>query len=143
MGRWKPKKPRIPEWAIGAPKHLVSKIVEDFPKFIPPYSMVRQIFAQLDEDFLAHFGRMPVEGDPVFFDRSCAEPRPVQPEEIRRQICETALLCGIEPAYIHAFQEVGVWVTLEQLPIFIHQGDIVFDWVRAVETHRNEFPPDA
>jgi hypothetical protein len=145
MGRWKPKgKPPVPEWAASAPRHLVREIVEKMPQFIPPYAVVDAILDTFHTAFEERFGRRPAEGEPIFFDPACDTPTPVAPEEVRSRIAEVALLSGIEPAYIHAFQTVGVWVTLEQVKHLLdHEEGTVYAWIEAVRMHRAEFPPAA
>jgi hypothetical protein len=145
MGRWKPKgKTPVPEWAAGAPRHLVKEIVEKMPKHIPPYAVVDAILDQFRDAFEERFGRPPAEGEPIFFDPVHDTPTPVDADEIRSQISEKALLSGVDPAYIHAFQTVGLWVTLEQIGYLLgHAPDTIFAWLDAVHQHRIEFPPDA
>jgi hypothetical protein len=145
MGRWKPKgKPPVPAWAADAPRHLTKEIVTTMPKYIPPYAVVEAILAQFRDAFAERFGRPPAEGEPIFFDRAHDTPTPVDLEQVRGQISEKALLSGVDPAFIHAFQTVGLWVTLEQVSYLLgNDPDAVFGWLEAVRQHRAEFPPDA
>lgn len=145
MGRWKPKgKAPIPAWAASAPRHLVQDIVKRMPTVIPPYAVVEEILAQFRDAFVERFGRPPEAGEPIFFDPAHDTPTPVDLEQVRWQISEKALLSGVDPAYIHAFQTVGLWVTLEQVAYLLdHDPDAVYAWIEAVGLHRDEFPPTA
>lgn len=129
MGRWRPKgKKAVPKWASTAPKYLVDDIVREFPKIFPPESSLPQIYDVLEQ----HLEERLPEG----------APRTVTLDEFEAGFAYAALVCGMDPAYIHAFRVAGAWVTLEKISTYLDSGTVVHDWINAVQEHRDEFPPD-
>lgn len=139
MGRWKPKKKPapIPAWAASAPKDRLQEIVVSFPQVFPPYCSVRQI-VEADPGILAL-----VVPHPHDDHRFAIAESQISEEDFYARISHAALLAGMDPAYIHAFQVSGAWITLEQITSFLRYGTVVEDWIHAVHAHRTEFPPDA
>lgn len=129
MGRWKPRRKKIPAWAASAPKQLVDEIVRKFPKIFPSDSTRPLIFDALD----AHLRERLGVGE--------GEPQACTLDDFESGFAHAALLCGMDPAYIHAFRVTGAWVTLEQISFYLDQETVVRDWIEAVHAHRKEFPP--
>ena len=63
--------------------------------------------------FTEKFGRPPGPDDPVFFDPSADEPRPILDEVVDQHMLEAMHKAGVHPALIYAYQKTGRIVTRE------------------------------
>ncbi len=63
--------------------------------------------------FIEKFGRDWRPDDPIFFDPSADEPRPMVEEVLEQKMLEALHTAGIRPAIIYAFQKTGRLVTYE------------------------------
>lgn len=75
---------------------------------------MRDALAGQKAAFRARFGRDMGPDDPVFFDPDADEPVPLTEQQLTAaldSIAEQAAAAGLDPAYIHAWQEVGYIVT--------------------------------
>ncbi|MFE7127562.1 hypothetical protein [Streptomyces sp. NPDC057617] len=91
---------------------------------------------QLDA-FREKFGREPGPGDPMFFDPDADEPTPLTKEyfdDMLLNMAEHAVEMGIDPAFLHAWREVGYVVTEETRSLFTVAEVLAFS--RAVARHR-------
>jgi hypothetical protein len=82
---------------------------------------MRAGFEAQREAFQAKFGRDPGPDDPVFFDPDADEPTPVGKrhwDDSMTAMVEAAEAAGVDPAYIHAWREVGYIVTAENQHLF-------------------------
>lgn len=73
------------------------------------------------EAFRSRFGRDPGPQDPVFFDPEADEPLPMGQrhwDDRITRLAEAAESAGVDPAYIHAWREVGYLVTSENQHLF-------------------------
>ncbi|MFJ8645876.1 hypothetical protein ACIRNI_07110 [Streptomyces sp. NPDC093546] len=87
--------------------------------------------------FREKFGRDPGPGDPLFFDPDADEPTPVTKEHfdgVLLDMAERAADMGIDPAFLHAWREVGYVVTEENRSTFTTAEVLAFG--RAVARHR-------
>ncbi|MFG7943768.1 hypothetical protein [Streptomyces cacaoi] len=88
-------------------------------------------------DFREKFGRDPEPGDPLFFDPGADEPTRLTKEyfdNMMLEMAERAMEEGIDPAYIHAWREVGYVVTEETRSMFTAAEVLAFS--RAVARHQ-------
>jgi hypothetical protein len=67
------------------------------------------------ERFTEKFGRPPRPEDPLFFDPSADEPRPIIEEVIDQHMLEAMHKAGLHPAIIYAYQKTGRIVTQEKM----------------------------
>ncbi|MEU3751760.1 hypothetical protein AB0H17_03180 [Streptomyces olivoreticuli] len=91
---------------------------------------------QLDA-FREKFGREPGPGDPLFFDPDADEPTRLTKEyfdDMMLDMVERAVEMGIDPAFLHAWREVGYVVTEENRSGFTAAEAIAFD--RALARHQ-------
>ncbi|MFI7208363.1 hypothetical protein [Micromonospora aurantiaca (nom. illeg.)] len=82
---------------------------------------MREAFAAQREAFRSRFGRDPGPQDPVFFDPEADEPLPMGQrhwDDGMTRLAEAAESAGVDPAYIHAWREVGYLVTSENQHLF-------------------------
>lgn len=82
---------------------------------------MREGFQAQREAFRAKFGRDPGPEDPVFFDPDADEPTPMGKrhwDEGMTAMIAAAEAAGVDPAFIHAWQEVGYIVTSENEHVF-------------------------
>lgn len=63
------------------------------------------------ERFFNTLGRLPGPDDPLFFDPSVKEPRPIIEEVVDHHMLEAMHKAGICPALIYAYQKTGRIVT--------------------------------
>ncbi|MFJ9446388.1 hypothetical protein ACIRRH_31695 [Kitasatospora sp. NPDC101235] len=73
------------------------------------------------ERFREKFGREPGPDDPLFFDPDADEPRPMPEERITGMLGEMAVLAeqaGIDPAFVHAWRDLGYVVTEDTRHLF-------------------------
>jgi hypothetical protein len=63
--------------------------------------------------FTEKFGRPPGPDDPVFFDPSADEPRPILDEVVDQHMLEAMHKAGVHAALIYAYQRTGRIVTRE------------------------------
>ncbi len=73
-----------------------------------------EAFEELRKAFRKKFGRDPGPTDPVFFDSTASEPRPMtanQQREIVDRIVKEMKSVGIKPAIIYAFRKTGLLLT--------------------------------
>ncbi|MFE7116056.1 hypothetical protein ACFU99_11620 [Streptomyces sp. NPDC057654] len=96
------------------------------------------IDSQLDA-FREKFGREPRSEDPLFFDPDADEPAPLSKEYFDGMLldmAEHADEIGIDPAFLHAWREVGYVVTEENMSL--HTTAEVLAFKRAVARHRQD-----
>ncbi|MFI8928886.1 hypothetical protein ACIG3E_14565 [Streptomyces sp. NPDC053474] len=89
------------------------------------------------EFFREKFGREPGPGDPVFFDPDADEPTRLTREHFDNKLLEMAgraAEIGIDPAFLHAWREVGYVVTEENRSLFTMAEVLAFS--RAVTRHQ-------
>ncbi|WP_416874930.1 hypothetical protein [Kitasatospora sp. SC0581] len=87
--------------------------------------------------FREKFGREPEPHDPIFFDPDTDEPVPLTRrnfDSMMQDAVDAASAAGIDPAFVHAWREVGYVVTTETLDMFTTAEVIAYR--RAVERHR-------
>ncbi|MFE7589297.1 hypothetical protein ACFU6K_07835 [Kitasatospora sp. NPDC057512] len=100
----------------------------------------REMQESLEKQFAAFrekFGREPEPHDPIFFDPDADEPVPLSRgsfDSMMQDAVDAASAAGIDPAFVHAWQEVGYVVTTETLDMFTTAEVIAYR--RAVERHR-------
>src|SRR5262245_11764496 len=63
--------------------------------------------------FTDKFGRPPGPDDPIFFDPSADEPRPVVDEVVDQHMLEAMHKARFHPALVYAYQKTGRIVTRE------------------------------
>jgi hypothetical protein len=63
--------------------------------------------------FTEKFGRPPAPEDPIFFDPSADEPRPIIDEVMDQHLLEAMHKAGVRPEMIYAYQKTGRIVTAE------------------------------
>jgi len=63
--------------------------------------------------FTEKFGRPPGPDDPLFFDPSADEPRPIIDEVVDQHMLEAMHKAGVHPALIYTYQKTGRLVTRE------------------------------
>ncbi|WP_435178913.1 hypothetical protein [Actinacidiphila sp. bgisy145] len=88
--------------------------------------------------FRKKFGREPGADDPLFFDPDADEPTPLTKEYfdgMMLDMVERAEEMGIDPAFLHAWREVGYVVTEENRSMFTTAEVLAFS--RAVDRHRH------
>jgi hypothetical protein len=93
--------------------------------------------------FRDKFGREPGPDDPLLFDPDCDEPRPLSPEawdtalsDLAGNVAQTA----VDPAFIHAWREVGYIVTEDNQHTFSATEVVAYE--EAVQRHRGERSAD-
>ncbi|NEC23601.1 hypothetical protein [Streptomyces parvus] len=89
------------------------------------------------EWFREKFGREPGPDDPLFFDPDADEPIPITEEYLNERISEFADRApemGIDPAFFHAWREVGYIVTAANRNMFTKAE--ILAYTRAVNRHR-------
>ncbi|MEV6780491.1 hypothetical protein [Streptomyces syringium] len=87
--------------------------------------------------FREKFGREPGPDDPLFFDPDADEPTPLTKEyfdDMMLDMAERAVDMGIDPAFLHAWREVGYVVTEETRSMFTTAEVLAFN--RALARHR-------
>lgn len=87
--------------------------------------------------FREKFGREPGPDDPLFFDPDADEPTPLTREhfdDMMLDLAERAVEMGIDPAFVHAWREVGYVVTAENMSMFTTAEVLAFK--RALARHR-------
>jgi hypothetical protein len=91
--------------------------------------------------FREKFGREPEPNDPLFFDPDADEPTRLRREyvdDMLLEFAERAPAMGIDPAYFHAWRELGYVVSEENRSMFTVAEVITFQ--RAVARHRETLP---
>jgi hypothetical protein len=73
----------------------------------------REIIEAQRQRFIEKFGRDWGPDDPIFFDPSADEPRPMIDEVLDQHLLEAMHKAGIRPAMIYAYQKTGRLVTYE------------------------------
>jgi hypothetical protein len=63
--------------------------------------------------FEAKFGRPMRDDDPLFWDPTADEPRPMQVDYVIEQVVEAMHKAGIHPAHIYAYNKTGILLTKE------------------------------
>ncbi|MDG4860192.1 hypothetical protein P8605_18890 [Streptomyces sp. T-3] len=89
------------------------------------------------EAFREKFGREPGPDDPLFFDPDADEPTPLTKEYVdgmMLDMVDRAGEMGIDPAFLHAWREVGYVVTEENRSMFTTAEVLAFN--RALGRHR-------
>ncbi|CAM5741411.1 hypothetical protein [Streptomyces afghaniensis 772] [Streptomyces afghaniensis] len=89
------------------------------------------------EAFREKFGREPGPGDPLFFDPEADEPTRLTKEyfdDMLLRMAERAKEMGVDPAFLHAWREVGYVVTEDTRSGFTAAEVIAFN--RALARHR-------
>ncbi len=92
--------------------------------------------SQLDA-FREKFAREPGPDDPIFFDPDADEPTRLTKEhfdDMMLEMAEHAVETGVDPAFLHAWREVGYVVTEENRSLFTTAEVLAF--TRAVARHR-------
>ncbi|MFJ6217008.1 hypothetical protein ACIQGZ_27305 [Streptomyces sp. NPDC092296] len=87
--------------------------------------------------FREKFGREPEPGDPLLFDPDADEPTRLTREyfdNLMLDMAERAVEMGIDPAFLHAWREVGYVVTQETRSMFTTAEVLAFK--RALARHR-------
>jgi len=85
--------------------------------------------------FTEKFGRPPGPEDPIFFDPSADEPRPVIDEVMDQHMLEAMHKAGVRPEMIYAYQKTGRIVTQENRKLLTKAE--LKEWTDAVdEWHR-------
>ncbi|MFJ9569335.1 hypothetical protein [Streptomyces bacillaris] len=87
--------------------------------------------------FKEKFGRDPGPDDPVFFDPDADEPVPLTKEHFDNMMLDMAKHAadiGVDPAFLHAWREVGYVVTTENREMFTTAEVLAFS--RAVARHQ-------
>lgn len=100
---------------------------------------MREGFQAQREAFRAKFGRDPGPEDPVFFDPDADEPTPMGKrhwDEGMTAMIAAAEAAGVDPAFIHAWQEVGYIVTSENEHVF--SATEVQAYLDAVARHQDD-----
>jgi len=102
--------------------------------------------AEQGQLFKQKFGREPGPADPIFFDPDADEPRPLSLESFDAELADLADRAeetGVDPAFIHAWRELGYLVTDENRHMF--SAEEAAAWRDAVLRHRGEedFDDDA
>ena len=82
-------------------------------KSIPLSPELAKVVREQFERFTEKFGRPPSPDDPLFFDPSADEPRPIIDEVLDQHMLEAMHKAGIDPALIYAYQKTGRLVTRE------------------------------
>ncbi|MFI6049930.1 hypothetical protein ACIBCO_07510 [Streptomyces violascens] len=98
--------------------------------------LIEDIKAQR-EAFREKFGRNPGPDDPLFFDPDADEPLPLSKQhfdDMMLEMAERAAEIGIDPAFLHAWREVGYVVTEENRSMWTTAEVLAFS--RAVVRHR-------
>jgi hypothetical protein len=80
-------------------------------KSIPLSPGTSKLVAEQLQRFTEKFGRPPGPEDPLLFDPSVDEPRPMVVEAIEHKMLEALHKAGVRPAMIYAFQKTGRLVT--------------------------------
>ncbi|NEB03771.1 hypothetical protein [Streptomyces sp. SID13726] len=91
----------------------------------------------LCREFREKFGREPGPDDPLFFDPDADEPMPLSREhfdDMLRDVADRAVEHGVDPAFLHAWREVGYVVTEENMSMFTAAEVLTFS--RAVARYR-------
>ncbi|ROO60431.1 hypothetical protein EDC02_2300 [Micromonospora sp. Llam0] len=100
---------------------------------------MREGFQAQREAFRAKFGRDPGPEDPVFFDPDADEPTPMGKrhwDEDPTAMIAAAEETGVDPAFIHAWREIGYIVTSESEHLF--SATEVQAYHDAVARHRDD-----
>lgn len=87
--------------------------------------------------FREKFGREPGPDDPVLFDPDVDEPTPLTKEHFDKMMLDMARRAddmGIDPAFLHAWREVGYVVTEENMSLFTTAEILAFS--RSVLRHQ-------
>ena len=61
--------------------------------------------------FIVKYGREPGPDDPIFFAPDSNEPKPMDPEEIRREMVSIMKEVNIPAEIVYAYQKTGLLVT--------------------------------
>src|SRR5262249_60774220 len=98
---------------MGKKKRNKSKKLPERPghKSIPPSPELAKGVQEQFQRFAEKFGRPPGPDDPLFFDPSADEPRPVIDEVVDQHMLEAMHKARIHPALIYAYQKTGQIVT--------------------------------
>jgi hypothetical protein len=83
---------------------LLKKKHEQITK-LRPNNPSRQILEQQLEAFRAKFGRDPGPNDPVFFDSTADEPRPLNTNSLKQRLLEGARQAGLPQPVIRYIEE--------------------------------------
>ncbi len=100
---------------------------------IPIDSDMMEALKRQEQRFIDKFGRTPGPNDPVFFDPSAAEPRPILDEVLDQHLLEAMHRAGVYPAVIHAYQKTGRLVSKENQKFLSRQErqewkDAINEW---------------
>ncbi|MFD8705696.1 hypothetical protein ACFV1W_24330 [Kitasatospora sp. NPDC059648] len=104
----------------------------DWPR--PPELIRRRL-----DVFREKFGREPGPDDPLFFGPDADEPRPMPEERITTMLDEVADIAeqaGIDPAFIHAWRDLGYVVTEDTRHLFSAAEVQAFS--DTVKSHQND-----
>lgn len=74
---------------------------------------VREALESQRARFREQFGRDPGPDDPVFFDPTASEPKPLNLEQVQAEFTEAMAKPSIDPAIIYAYRHTGLIVTEE------------------------------
>jgi len=99
----------------------------------------REALEALQRDFRERFGRDPGPDDPVFFDPSAEEPRPLDEdgEALLTRMSEMAMRrAGIDPSVIYAWHKTGLVVTERNQHLL--SADDWEDWLDAIFEYEGE-----
>jgi hypothetical protein len=99
----------------------------------------REALEALRQDFRERFGRDPGPDDPVFFDPSAEEPRPLgeDGEALFIAMSEMAMRrAGIDPSLIYASRKTGLIVTERNQHLL--SDDDRADWIEAIFEYEGE-----
>jgi hypothetical protein len=100
---------------MGKKKRSKSKKPPERPgyKSIPLSPELAKSFREQFQRFTEKFRRQPGPDDPVFFDPSANEPRPIIDEVVDQHMLGAMHKAGVCPALIYAYQKTGRLVTRE------------------------------
>jgi hypothetical protein len=82
-------------------------------------------------NFVAKFGREPGAGDPVFFEPTADEPKPMDANWVQAQTVEVMERADIHPALIHAYKKTGRIVS-EENRRYLTKADLR-EWQDAID----------
>src|SRR5215831_15004340 len=104
-------------------------------KSIPLTPDPAKSLAEQAQRFTEKFGRPPGPDDPLFFDPSADEPRPIIDEVVDQHMLEAMHKAGVRPALIYAYQKTGRLVTRENRTYLTRAelkewNDAVDEWKR-------------
>jgi len=122
---------------VGKKKRNKSKKPPERPSYkrIPLSPELAKGIQEQFQWFTEKFGRPPGPDDPVFFDPSADEPRPIIDEVVDQHMLEAMHKAGVRPALIYAYQKTGRLVTRENRTYLTRAelkewNDAVDEWKR-------------